>query len=64
MRPFFRLHSFGSKLGIKIVEELLPGIVACVVIWQMGGWTLRNGWLIKIQLHGKAVFFNLGSAEP
>jgi hypothetical protein len=40
-------HSFGSKLGTKIVEKLKPGIVACAVILQMGGWTLRNGQLIK-----------------
>jgi hypothetical protein len=45
-------QAFGSKLGTKIVEKLLPGIVACAVIPQMGGWTLRNGRLIKIQLHG------------
>jgi hypothetical protein len=46
-RPFFRHHSFGSKLETKIVEKLQPGIVACAVIPQMGGWTLRNGRLIK-----------------
>jgi hypothetical protein len=40
-------HSFGSNLGTKIVEKLYPGIVACAVIPQMGGWTLRNGRLIK-----------------
>jgi hypothetical protein len=51
-RPFFKHHSFGSKLGTKIVENSKPGIVACAVIPQMGGWTLRNGQLIKIQLHG------------
>jgi hypothetical protein len=39
-------------------------IITYAVILQMGGWTLRNGWLIKIQLHVKAVFFNLGFAEP
>jgi hypothetical protein len=46
-RPFFRHYTFGSKLETKIVEKLVPGIVACAVIPQMGGWTLRNGWLIK-----------------
>jgi hypothetical protein len=44
-RPFFRHHSFGSKLGTKIEEK--PGIVSYAVILQMGGWTLRNGRLIK-----------------
>jgi peroxiredoxin len=38
---FFRHHSFGSKLGTKIVEKLYPGIVARAVILQMGGLTLR-----------------------
>ena len=28
-------------------EKLYPGIVACAVIPPMGGWTLRNGRLIK-----------------
>jgi hypothetical protein len=29
------------------VEKLKPGIVAYAVILQMGGWSLRNGRLIK-----------------
>jgi hypothetical protein len=46
-RPFFRHHSFGSKLETKFEEKLLPGIIACAVIPHMGGWTFRNGWLIE-----------------
>jgi hypothetical protein len=47
METIFRHHSFGSKLGTKNCGKLSPGIVACAVIPQMGGWTLRNGQLIK-----------------
>jgi len=48
-RPFFRHHSFGSKLRTNIEEN---SNLACAVIPQMGGWTLRNGQLLKSQLHG------------
>jgi hypothetical protein len=47
IETFFGHHSFGSKLETKIVENSKPGIVACAVIWPMGGWSLRNGWFIK-----------------
>jgi len=42
-RPFFMHHSFGSKNGTKEIIDYsnLPGVVACAVIPQMGGWTLR-----------------------
>jgi hypothetical protein len=44
-RPFFRYHLFGSKLKTKIVEN--SNLALLHVIPQMGGWTLRNGRLIK-----------------
>ncbi len=59
--PFFRHHSFGSKLGTKIVEKLIPGIFACTAILQMGGWTLRNGRLIK---YSNMVVNELQACQP
>jgi len=40
--PFIWIKAWNNNCG-----KLLPGIVACAVIPQMGGWTLRNGWLLK-----------------
>jgi hypothetical protein len=51
-RPFFKHHSFGSKLGTKIVENSTPyGIVACAVIPANGRVDFEEWSAYKIQLH-------------
>jgi hypothetical protein len=40
--PFNWIKAWNKNSG-----KLYPGIVACAVILQMGGWNLGNGWLIK-----------------
>ena len=39
-------HSLGPK-HVCYRTEMIPGTVACAVIMQMGGWILRNSWIIK-----------------
>jgi hypothetical protein len=52
-RPFFRHHSFGSKLGTKICGKIIPGIVACAVPYPANGRVDFEEWsAYKIQLHG------------
>ena len=47
-RSFFVHHSFGSKHEqlISITVRNLASIKSAVIL-QMGGWILRNGWIIK-----------------
>jgi hypothetical protein len=52
METIFQAPLIWIKAWNKNCGKLYPGIVAYVVIPKMGGWTLRNGQLIKIQLHG------------
>jgi hypothetical protein len=47
METIFQAPLIWIKVWNKNSVKLLPGIVACAVIPQMGGWTLRNGQLVK-----------------
>ena len=47
----FHVPFIWIKAWMKICWKLEPGTVACAEIPQLGGWILRNGWLIKTQLH-------------
>ena len=47
MEPIYQAPFIWIRAWNKNCGKLKPGIVACTVIPQMGGWTLRNGWLIK-----------------
>jgi hypothetical protein len=47
METIFQAPFIWIKAWNKNYRKLLPGIVAYAVIPQMGGWTLRNGQLIK-----------------
>ena len=37
----------GDHFSCTIYLELLPGTVLCSTILQMGGWILKNVWIIK-----------------
>jgi hypothetical protein len=55
--PHYGDHFSGNihldqSLEQNLWENSKPGIVVYVVILQKEGWTLRNGWFIKTQLHG------------
>jgi hypothetical protein len=47
LETIFQALFIWIKAWNKNGGKLYPGIVACAVIPQMGGWTLKNGWFIK-----------------
>ncbi len=52
METIFQAPLIWIKAWNKNCGKLYPGIVTYAVIPKMGGWTLRNGQLKKIHLHG------------
>jgi hypothetical protein len=46
-RPFFRHHSFGSKLGTKIVKKTLTWHCCICCNPEKGRVDFEDGWLIK-----------------
>ena len=47
LRRLFFVPFIWIKVRTNIVQNSKPGTFVRAVILQMGGWILRNGWLIK-----------------